>query len=108
MAELTQVLAMTTAFTRSLQLDYTLFRGGDGDPLETPAPFSVGRLGAKYTMTHGYTRVSTDGWSVNAQVTSLRRHGAGKVFREVASGAKTERAQLRHILEQLEPATCCL
>jgi DNA invertase Pin-like site-specific DNA recombinase len=32
----------------------------------------------------------------------LRKHGAGKVFREVASGAKTERAQLRRILDQLD------
>jgi DNA invertase Pin-like site-specific DNA recombinase len=34
---------------------------------------------------------------------SLRRFGgAGKVFREVASGAKTERAQLRRVLNQLD------
>jgi DNA invertase Pin-like site-specific DNA recombinase len=32
----------------------------------------------------------------------LRKHGAGKVFREVASGAKTERAQLRRVLDQLD------
>jgi DNA invertase Pin-like site-specific DNA recombinase len=29
------------------------------------------------------------------------QHGAGKVFREVASGAKTDRAQLRRVLDQL-------
>jgi len=50
----------------------------------------------------GYARVSTDGQSVAAQVAALRKHGAGKVFREVASGAKTERAQLRRILDQLD------
>ena len=43
-------------------------------------------------MIYGYARVSTDGQSVNAQVAALKRHGAGKVFREVASGGKTERA----------------
>src|SRR3954470_4040532 len=36
----------------------------------------------------GYARVSTDGQSVEAQVTALRAVGAEKVFREVASGAK--------------------
>jgi len=51
---------------------------------------------------YGYARVSTDGQSVTAQAAALRKHGAGKVFREVASGAKTERAQLRRILDQLD------
>src|SRR5882724_9179945 len=53
-------------------------------------------------MIYGYARVSTDGQSVTAEVTDLRKHGAGKVFREVASGAKTDRAQLRRWLDVLE------
>ena len=53
-------------------------------------------------MKYGYARVSTDGQSVDAQVAALRKHGAGKVFREVASGAKTDRAQLRRVLDQLD------
>jgi DNA invertase Pin-like site-specific DNA recombinase len=53
-------------------------------------------------MIYGYARVSTDGQSVAAQVVALRKHGAGKVFREVASGAKTDRAQLRRLLDQLD------
>src|SRR5271166_5031375 len=53
-------------------------------------------------MKYGYARVSTDGQSVNAQVAALRKHGAGKVFREVASGAKTNRAQLRRVIDQLD------
>jgi DNA invertase Pin-like site-specific DNA recombinase len=53
-------------------------------------------------MIYGYARVSTDGQSVAAQVTALRKHGAGMVFREVASGAKTDRAQLRRLLAQLD------
>ncbi|MBV8451996.1 MAG: recombinase family protein [Deltaproteobacteria bacterium] len=53
-------------------------------------------------MIYGYARVSTDGQSVNAQATVLRKQGAGKVFREVASGAKTERTQLRRVLDQLD------
>jgi DNA invertase Pin-like site-specific DNA recombinase len=50
----------------------------------------------------GYARVSTDGQSVNAQVSALRKHGASRVFREVASGAKTDRAQLRRVIDQLD------
>src|SRR5271167_404122 len=53
-------------------------------------------------MIYGYARVSTDGQSVAAQVVALRKHGAGKVFREVASGAKTDWAQLRRLLDQLD------
>ena len=53
-------------------------------------------------MIYGYARVSTDGQSVNAQVAALRKHGAGKVFREVATGAKSDRAQLRRVIEQLD------
>ena len=53
-------------------------------------------------MKYGYARVSTDGQSVAAQVADLQAAGAGKVFREVASGAKTDRAQLRRLLDQLE------
>ena len=53
-------------------------------------------------MIFGYARVSTDGQSVYAQVAALRKHGAGKVFREVASGAKTDRTRLRRLLDQLD------
>ena len=52
-------------------------------------------------MIYGYARVSTDGQSVDAQVRALRAAGARQVFREVASGAKTDRSQLRRALEQL-------
>jgi hypothetical protein len=52
-------------------------------------------------MIYGYARVSTDGQSVEAQVAALKKHGAEKVFREVASGAKTDRAQLRRVIGQL-------
>jgi DNA invertase Pin-like site-specific DNA recombinase len=52
-------------------------------------------------MKYGYARVSTSGQSVGAQVAALRKHGAGKVFREVASGAKGNRTQLRRVIDQL-------
>ena|ERR1017187_6185574 len=46
-------------------------------------------------MKYGYARVSTDGQSVTAQVAELTKAGCAKVFRETASGAQTNRAQLR-------------
>jgi hypothetical protein len=46
-------------------------------------------------------RVSTDGQSVDAQVRQLTKAGCKKVFRETASGAKTDRTQLRKALEQI-------
>jgi DNA invertase Pin-like site-specific DNA recombinase len=52
-------------------------------------------------MKYGYARVSTDGQSVAAQVAALKAAGSGKVFREVASGAKTDRAQLRKAIAAL-------
>src|SRR5271170_4419093 len=53
-------------------------------------------------MKYGYARVSSDGQSVDAQARQLTKAGCKKVFREVASGAKTDRAQLRRLLGQLE------
>ena len=53
-------------------------------------------------MKYGYARVSTDGQSVDAQVRQLTRAGCEKVFRETASGVKTDRAQLRCVLAQLD------
>jgi DNA invertase Pin-like site-specific DNA recombinase len=50
----------------------------------------------------GYARVSTDSQSVDAQVRQLAKAGCKRVFREVSSGAKTDRAQLRRLLSQLE------
>src|ERR1700755_3549503 len=52
-------------------------------------------------MKYGYARVSTDGQSVEAQVRQLTKAGCKKVFRETASGAKTDRNQLRKALDQL-------
>ena len=53
-------------------------------------------------MIFGYARVSTDVQSVDAQTAALKAAGAGKVFREVASGAKSDRTQLRRALASLE------
>jgi DNA invertase Pin-like site-specific DNA recombinase len=54
-------------------------------------------------MIYGYARVSTGGQSEAAQVRQLRLAGAGRVFREVASGAKTDRPQLRRLLAGIVP-----
>jgi DNA invertase Pin-like site-specific DNA recombinase len=52
-------------------------------------------------MIHGYARVSTGGQSVDAQVKQLRDAGAEKIFRETASGAKTERRGLARAIGSL-------
>ena len=54
-------------------------------------------------MIYGYARVSTDSQSEAGQAAILKKAGAGKVFREVAQGDKTDRAQLRKLLNQLAP-----
>jgi DNA invertase Pin-like site-specific DNA recombinase len=54
-----------------------------------------------YITLYGYARVSTGGQSVDAQVRELRAAGAVTVFREVASGAKTDRPQLRRLLSEI-------
>ena len=59
-------------------------------------------------MIYGYARVSTDGQSVTAQVEALTAAGAARVFRETASGAKTDRRQLRRVIDQLAPGDLLL
>jgi DNA invertase Pin-like site-specific DNA recombinase len=52
-------------------------------------------------MKFGYARVSTDGQSVDAQVAELQAAGCDKVFRETASGANTDRTQLKKAIASL-------
>jgi DNA invertase Pin-like site-specific DNA recombinase len=57
-------------------------------------------------MKFGYARVSPGGKSesVDAQARQLAKAGCKKVFRDIhVSGAKTDRAQLRRVIEALEP-----
>jgi DNA invertase Pin-like site-specific DNA recombinase len=57
-------------------------------------------------MKYGYARVSPGGKSesVDAQAWQLTKAGCKKVFRDVhVSGAKTDRVQLRRVIEALEP-----
>jgi DNA invertase Pin-like site-specific DNA recombinase len=53
-------------------------------------------------MKYGYSRVSTDGQSADGQVRQLSKAGCKNVFRQTASGAKTDRAQLRKALATLD------
>ena len=71
-------------------------------PIDPIALFCCVSLLHNDGMIYGYARVSTDGQSVAAQVAQLTAAGAEKVFREVASGAKTDRAQLARALAQLD------
>jgi DNA invertase Pin-like site-specific DNA recombinase len=50
----------------------------------------------------GYARVSTDGQTLDAQVAALKAAGAVRVFRETASGAKTDRRELARALKSLD------
>ncbi len=51
---------------------------------------------------YGYARVSTDGQTLDAQVATLTAAGAAPVFRETASGAKTDRRELAKAIRALE------
>jgi DNA invertase Pin-like site-specific DNA recombinase len=49
-----------------------------------------------------YARVSTEGQTLEAQVTQLKAAGAERVFKEKVSGAKSDRPQLRKAIAALE------
>jgi DNA invertase Pin-like site-specific DNA recombinase len=50
---------------------------------------------------YGYARVSTDGQTLAAQDAALHAAGCVKVYSETASGAKTDRIQLRKAIAKL-------
>ena len=78
-------------------------------PMPQPHPFAaapasqrrVHATSKSRVTVYSYARVSTGGQSVDAQARQLRAAGAGKVFREVASGAKTDRPQLARVITEL-------
>src|SRR5262245_18440572 len=53
--------------------------------------------------TYGYARVSTNGQDLGSQEAELLAAGCAKVFKEKASGAKTDRAELAKLIRRLEP-----
>jgi len=50
-------------------------------------------------MIYGYARVSTDGQTLDAQHEALTAAGAGTIFAETASGARSDRAQLARLMQ---------
>ena len=51
--------------------------------------------------TYGYARVSTNGQDLASQEAELLAAGCDKVFKEKASGAKTDRAELAKVIRRL-------
>jgi DNA invertase Pin-like site-specific DNA recombinase len=51
----------------------------------------------------GYARVSTQGQTLEANLDQLREAGCEKIYKEIASGARSDRAQLKTLLRGLEP-----
>ncbi|MGD1016276.1 MAG: recombinase family protein [Roseiarcus sp.] len=57
---------------------------------------------------YGYARVGTDGQALDAQTSALTAAGAARVFRETASGAKTDRRELARALRALDAGDALL
>jgi len=53
-------------------------------------------------MIYGYARISIDSQRLGVQLKQLRSAGANKVFRETASGARADRAQLRRAIDAID------
>ena len=51
----------------------------------------------------GYARISTRDQSLNLQIDALEKAGCGKIYTDIASGAKSERPELTKMLENLRP-----
>jgi DNA invertase Pin-like site-specific DNA recombinase len=51
----------------------------------------------------GYARVSTNGKGLSAQVAELHAAGCVKIYREKASGAKSDRPELAKLLRAIDP-----
>ena len=51
----------------------------------------------------GYARISTKDQSFNLQEDSLKKAGCKKIYKEIVSGAKTERTVLNDLLNNIRP-----
>jgi predicted site-specific integrase-resolvase len=56
----------------------------------------------------GYARVSTHDQNLTGQTAELMAAGCAKVYREKASGAKSDRAELAKVSVSWRKATCWL
>src|SRR5690349_706570 len=52
-------------------------------------------------MMYGYARVSTTDQDLSVQVQALEEAGCSKIFKEKASGAKTDRVELAKVINKL-------
>src|SRR5262249_38851342 len=51
---------------------------------------------------YGYARVSTNGQDLGAQIAELQAAGCGNIYKEKASGAKTDRPALAKLIRRLD------
>jgi len=51
---------------------------------------------------YGYARVSTNGQDLGAQIAELQTAGCGNIYKEKASGAKTDRPALAKLIRRLD------
>jgi DNA invertase Pin-like site-specific DNA recombinase len=51
---------------------------------------------------YGYARVSTNGQDLSAQIAELQAAGCGNIYKEKASGAKTDRPELAKLIRRLD------
>src|SRR3954463_5261090 len=51
----------------------------------------------------GYSRVSTYGQTLEAQLAQLKAQGCSKIYREKASGAQPDRRELQRMLKAIKP-----
>jgi DNA invertase Pin-like site-specific DNA recombinase len=56
----------------------------------------------------GYARVSTDGQSLDTQLSALKAAGCERIFSEKESGAKTDRMALARAIRSLSPMDCLI
>jgi DNA invertase Pin-like site-specific DNA recombinase len=52
--------------------------------------------------TYGYARVSTNGQDLGSQIAELQAAGCGNIYKEKASGAKTDRPELAKLIRRLD------
>ena len=54
-------------------------------------------------MNIGYAHVSTRNQNLTPQIEALQQAGCGRVYQDVACGAKAERPGLDHLLDAIRP-----